>query len=331
MSEAISSGDSRCSDTTVTLWAMRVLVAGATGLAGSAIVKEFERHNLQVIQLNRSTVDLLDLPSTRSIVKQIAPNVLVDAAAKVGGIGANNSHPVEFLTENLSIQSNLMSAAHEAKVDKFIFLGSSCIYPRDCAQPIKEEYLLSGPLEQTNSAYAIAKITGIELVNSYRKQFGYKWISLMPTNLYGPRDNYNLESSHVLPALIRRFVEAEQDNAREVVLWGDGSPLREFLHVDDLASAVFFATQEYDSDLHLNIGTGMEVTILELARKIATAVGFEGEIKWDLTKPTGTPRKVLDVSRITALGWSPSITLDDGIVSTIKWYRDAVAKGEVRL
>jgi GDP-L-fucose synthase len=223
-----------------------------------------------------------------------------------------------------------MSAAHEAKVDKFVFLGSSCIYPRDCDQPIREEYLLSGPLEQTNSAYAIAKIAGIELVNSYRKQFGYKWISLMPTNLYGPKDNYNLESSHVLPALIRRFVEAEQNDAREVVLWGDGSPLREFLHVDDLASAVFFATQEYDSDLHLNIGTGMEVTIMELARKIAMAVGFEGEIKWDLSKPTGTPRKVLDVSRITALGWSPSITLDDGIISTIKWYRDAVSRGEVR-
>ena len=309
---------------------MSILIAGSTGLVGSALVREFARNGLEVIELNRSMVDLRDLIATKSIVKQIAPNMLVDAAAKVGGIGANSSNPVEFLSENLSIQSNLMSAAHEAKVDKFVFLGSSCIYPRDCAQPIKEEYLLSGPLEQTNSAYAIAKIAGIELVNSYRKQFGHKWISLMPTNLYGPRDNYNLESSHVLPALIRRFVEAEQFDAREVVLWGDGSPLREFLHVDDLASAVFFATQEYDSDLHLNIGTGMEVTIMELARKIATAVGFEGEIKWDLSKPTGTPRKVLDVSRIKALGWSPSVTLDDGIISTIKWYRDAVSRGEVR-
>lgn len=310
---------------------MSILIAGSTGLVGSALVREFAGKGLEVIQLNRSIVDLRDLIATKSIVKQIAPNMIVDAAAKVGGIGANSSNPVEFLSENLSIQSNLMSAAHEAKVHKFVFLGSSCIYPRDCAQPIKEEYLLSGPLEQTNSAYAIAKIAGIELVNSYRKQFGYKWISLMPTNLYGPRDNFNLESSHVLPALIRRFIEAQQFDAGEVVLWGDGSPLREFLHVDDLASAVFFATHEYDSDLHLNIGTGMEVTIMELARKIATAVEFKGEIKWDLSKPTGTPRKVLDVSRITALGWSPSITLDGGIVSTIKWYRDAVTRGEVRL
>lgn len=310
---------------------MKVLVAGATGLAGSAIVKEFVHHGLEVIQLNRSMVDLCDLFATKSIVKQIAPNVIIDAAAKVGGIGANNSHPVEFLSENLSIQSNLMSAAHEAKVDKFIFLGSSCIYPRDCAQPIKEEYLLSGPLEQTNSAYAIAKIAGIELVNSYRKEFGYKWFSLTPANLYGPKDNYNLESSHVLPALIRRFIEAQQIQAEAVVLWGDGSPLREFLHANDLASAIFFTTQEYDSDLHLNIGTGRELSIMELARKIASAVGYKGEIKWDLSKPTGTPRKVLDVSRITALGWSPSITLDDGIISTIKWYRDAVSRGEVRL
>jgi GDP-L-fucose synthase len=310
---------------------MSILIAGSTGLVGSALVREFARNGLEVIELNRSMVDLRDLIATKSIVKQIAPDMLIDAAAKVGGIGANSSNPVEFLSENLSIQSNLMSAAHEAKVDKFVFLGSSCIYPRDCAQPIKEEYLLSGPLEQTNSAYAIAKIAGIELVNSYRKQFGYKWISLMPTNLYGPRDNFNLESSHVLPALIRRFIEAQQVNAGEVVLWGDGSPLREFLHVDDLASAVFFATQEYDSELHLNIGTGIEVTIMELARKIATAVGFKGEIKWDLSKPSGTPRKILDVSRITTLGWSPSITLDDGIASTIQWYRAAVTRGEVRL
>lgn len=323
--------DSIHGDTTVRLRAMKVLVAGATGLAGSAIVNEFERRGLEVTQLSRSTVDLLDLSSTKRVVKKFSPNVIVDAAARVGGIGANNSQPVKFLSENLFIQANLMSAAHEAGVEKFVFLGSSCIYPRDCPQPIKEEYLLSGPLEQTNSAYAIAKIAGIEMVNSYRKEFGYKWISLMPTNLYGPRDNFNLESSHVLPALIRRFVEAQQIGGEEVVLWGDGSPLREFLHVNDLASAVFFATHEYDSDLHLNIGTGNEITIMELARAIATAVGFRGEIKWDVSKPTGTPRKVLDISRIRALGWSPSITLDDGIISTINWYRDAVSRGEVRL
>jgi GDP-L-fucose synthase len=186
-------------------------------------------------------------------------------------------------------------------------------------------------LEQTNSAYAIAKIAGIEMVNSYRKQYGHKWISLMPTNLYGPQDNYNLESSHVLPALIRRFIEARASNVEEVVLWGDGTPLREFLHVDDLAKAVFLATKSYDSDIHLNVGTGIEITITELATKVASLAGYQGKITWDRTKPTGTPRKVLDVSRIKSLGWSPSITLDDGIVSTIQWYHQAVLRGEVRL
>jgi GDP-L-fucose synthase len=256
--------------------------------------------------------------------------LIVDAAAKVGGIGANNSYPVEFLTDNLTIQGNLMSAAHKAGVPNFVFLGSSCIYPRDCAQPIKEEYLMTGPLEETNSAYAIAKIAGIELINSYRKEYGTRWISLMPTNLYGPNDNFDLTASHVLPALIRRFIEATESGAEKVTLWGSGSPLREFLHVDDLAQAVVVAFEKYDSSLHLNVGSGEDLTIKHLAEKVAEAAGFTGKIEWDSSKPDGTPRKVLDVSRIKALGWKPTITLDEGITSTIAWYKEANARGEVR-
>jgi GDP-L-fucose synthase len=209
-------------------------------------------------------------------------------------------------------------------------LGSSCIYPRDCAQPIKEEYLMTGPLEETNSAYAIAKIAGIEMVNSYRKEYGTKWISLMPTNLYGPRDNFDLMASHVLPAFIRRFIEAAESGASTVTLWGSGSPLREFLHVDDLAQAVVLASEKYDSSLHLNVGSGEDLTIKDLAEKVTAAAGFAGKIEWNSSKPDGTPRKVLDVSRIKALGWKPTITLDEGIASTIAWYKEANARGEVR-
>jgi GDP-L-fucose synthase len=223
-----------------------------------------------------------------------------------------------------------MRAAHKAGVPKFVFLGSSCIYPRDCAQPIKEEYLMSGPLEVTNSAYAVAKIAGIEMINSYRKEYGTKWISLMPTNLYGPRDNFDLAASHVLPAFIRRFVEAAESGASKVTLWGSGAPLREFLHVDDLAQAVVLASEKYDSSLHLTVGTGEDLSIKELAQKVADAAGFTGKIEWDSTKPDGTPRKVLDVSRIKALGWKPTITLEEGIASTIAWYKEANARGEVR-
>jgi GDP-L-fucose synthase len=256
--------------------------------------------------------------------------LIVDAAAKVGGIGANNTFPVEFLSDNVRIQSNLMEAAHAADVEKFIFLGSSCIYPRDCAQPIKEEYLLTGPLEETNSAYAVAKIAGIELIKSFRKEYGRKWISLMPTNLYGINDNFELQGSHVLPAFIRRFVEAAEKGAAVETLWGTGSPKREFLHVDDLASAVVHLGKTYDSSDHLNIGTGEDLTIKELAELVAELAGFKGELAWDSSKPDGTPRKVLDVSKAKALGWAPKISLRDGIASTIAWYKDATAKGEVR-
>ena len=309
---------------------MSVIVAGSTGLAGSAIANAFEKAGQEVFGINRGVVDLLNFDQTNQFLNDIKPSLVIDAAARVGGIGANNSHPVEFLEDNVRIQANLMHASHNANVKRFVFLGSSCIYPRDCKQPIKEEYLMTGPLEATNSAYAVAKIAGIELVNSYRKQYGHNWISLMPTNLYGPRDNFNLDNSHVLPALIRRFVEAVEAGAREVMVWGSGSPKREFLHVDDLAQAVLLTSQSYDSALHLNIGTGEDLSILELATKIAQISGFKGEILWNKSKPDGTPRKVLDVSRIKQLGWSPRVTLDEGIASTISWYRAATAKGESR-
>ena len=309
---------------------MSVLVAGSTGLAGSAIAAAFESKGEEVIRVNRSVVDLMNLEDTKKFLKSTKPTLVIDAAAKVGGIGANNSFPVEFLADNIRIQSNLMQAAHEADVERFVFLGSSCIYPRDCAQPIKEEYLMTGPLEATNSAYAIAKIAGIELVNSYRKEHGRKWISLMPTNLYGPRDNFDLQASHVLPAFVRRFVEAVESNVESVTLWGSGGPLREFLHVDDLAQAVVLTASRYDSSIHLNVGTGQDLTIKDLAVMVASLSGFKGEIIWDTSKPDGTPRKTLDVSRIKALGWNPAIRLEDGIASTITWFKEASAKGEAR-
>ena len=309
---------------------MTTVVAGATGLAGSAIVRAFEKAGKEVVGINRSIVDLLDLSATKKFLKDVAPSMVIDAAARVGGIGANNAFPVEFLTDNIRIQSNLMDAAHDAKVGRFIFLGSSCIYPRDCAQPIKEEYLMTGPLETTNSAYAIAKIAGIELINSYRKEYGHKWISLMPTNLYGPNDNFELQGSHVLPAFIRRFVEATEKNAPTETLWGTGAPKREFLHVDDLANAVLIASEKYDSSMHLNIGSGQDLSIKELAELVADIAGYKGEIKWDSSKPDGTPRKVLDVTKAKSLGWSPAISLRDGIASAMNWYKEATAKGVSR-
>jgi GDP-L-fucose synthase len=309
---------------------MAVVIAGSTGLVGSALTDAFVAAGHEVIGLNRSKVNLLDLAATKHIISEIKPSLMIDAAAKVGGIGANNSLPVEFLVDNVRIQSNLMEAAHAAGVEKFVFLGSSCIYPRNCPQPIKEDYLMTGPLEATNSAYAIAKIAGIELVNAYRDEYGAKWISLMPTNLYGPRDNFDLQGSHVLPALIRRFVEATENGSDKVTLWGSGSPKREFLHVHDLARAVLITSENYDSSMHLNIGSGSDLTIEDLAKKVATAAGFTGGIEWDISKPDGTPQKVLDVSRIKALGWEPTITLEEGIASTIAWYKEANVRGEVR-
>jgi GDP-L-fucose synthase len=300
---------------------VKYLVAGGSGLVGSAIVRELERSNKDVVGISRKNVDLLNRSDTFDYLQRFKPDVVIDAAAKVGGIGGNSAYPVEFLTQNIQIQSNLMDAAHSAGVEKLVFLGSSCIYPRSSPQPIKEEFILTGPLEATNSAYAIAKIAGIELVRSYRKEYGHKWISVMPTNLYGPNDNFDLETSHVLPALIRKFVDAKDNGADRVTLWGTGEPLREFLHVDDLAKAINVCLDKYDDDSHINIGSGSEISIKNLAEKVAAYAKFQGEIIWDKSRPDGTPRKILDINRILNLGWKPLITMDEGIRNTVEWYQ----------
>jgi GDP-L-fucose synthase len=299
---------------------MTILVAGATGLAGSAIVRELTRIGRPVVGISSKDVDLLDRNATFNYLDKLKPNVVIDAAAKVGGISANNNYPVEFLSENIRIQTNLIDAAHSAKVEKFVFLASSCVYPKNCPQPIKEEYVLTGALESTNSAYAIAKLAGIELIKAYRKEFGHRWISVMPTNLYGPNDNFDLESSHVFPALIRKFIEAKKSNSNKVNLWGTGKPRREFLHVDDLAKAIMVCLDNYDSDQQINIGTGIDLTVAELAEKIAKSTGFSGSINWDVAKEDGTPQKVLDIEKITHLGWKPTINLEQGIKLTVEWY-----------
>jgi GDP-L-fucose synthase len=309
---------------------VRVLIAGSSGLVGSSLLKTFEKNGSEVFGLRKSDVDLTNRSQTLNVMQELKPSIVVNAAAKVGGIAINDAMPVDFLTDNLRIQNNLMEASHQVQVKKFIHLGSSCIYPRNSLQPIKEEYLLSGQLEATNSAYAIAKIAGIELVNAYRKQYGRKWISLMPSNLYGPHDNFNLHSAHVLPALIRRFLDATANGITNITLWGSGLPRREFLHVDDFAEAVVLMSEKYDSGVHLNVGTGTDISIRELAIKIATLVGYTGSIEWDTSKPDGTHAKLLDVSRINNLGWYPKITLDEGIKSTISWYTEAEIRGEVR-
>ena len=299
---------------------MTILVAGATGLAGSAIVRELTRIGLPVFGISSKDVDLLDRKATFNFLNKLKPNAVIDAAAKVGGISANNTYPVEFLSENIRIQTNLIDAAHSANVEKFVFLASSCVYPKSCPQPIKEEYVLTGALESTNSAYAIAKLAGIELIKAYRKEFGRRWISVMPTNLYGPNDNFDLESSHVFPALIRKFIEAKKSSTRSVDLWGTGKPRREFLHVDDLAKAIIVCLDNYDADQQINIGTGIDLTVADLAEKIAKNTGFTSSINWDVAREDGTPQKVLDIQKITNLGWKPTISLDQGIKLTVEWY-----------
>jgi len=301
---------------------MTIVVAGNTGLVGSAIYELLQAKGESVIGVNRTVVDLLDRKKTFEFMQDVRPLAVIDSAAIVGGIGANNTYPVDFLSENLQIQTNLMDAAHAADVERFVFLGSSCIYPRECPQPMREEHLLTGPLEKTNSAYAVAKIAGIELINSYRKEFDRRWISLMPTNIYGPNDNFHLEKAHVLPAFINKFVSASEQGLSEVVLWGSGSAKREFLHSRDLAAATLFALENYDDNLHLNVGTGNDVSIKELAELVAQSAGYKGKLVWDSSKPDGTPRKLLDVSRINKLGWSAEITLSDGIRDVIKWFRE---------
>ncbi len=300
---------------------MKIFLAGHKGLAGSAIgryLTKFTDH--EWIGKTRKELDLLNKRSVSEFFRDNNFDAIILAAAKVGGIKANMMYPVEFLSENLQIQLNVIEAAHYASVDKFVFLGSSCIYPKLAQQPISEESLLTGSLEETNEPYALAKIAGIKLIQAYRKEYEHGWISAMPTNLYGPNDNFNVETSHVLPALIAKFHLAKLQNKNEVELWGSGSPRREFLHADDLASASIFLLENYDSDVPINVGTGVDVEIKQLAEIIKNIVGFTGEIIWNTNMPDGTPRKLLDVSKINSLGWHAEIELEKGIESTYEWY-----------
>ncbi len=300
----------------------RIFVAGARGLVGGAIVRQLRGKGFtNLLTPGRAEVDLTDRAALDAYLAAHKPQFVFDAAAKVGGIQANNQFPGDFIRENLLIQTNLIDAAFRAGVEKFVFLGSSCIYPKFAPQPMQEDYLLTGILEPTNSAYAIAKIAGIEMINAYRRQFGFKGISLMPTNLYGPGDNYDLNNSHVLPALIRKFHEAKLAGAAEVVVWGTGTPRREFLHCDDLADAAIFLMQTYDSPEIINVGVGDDIPIGELALLVKEITGFQGALVQDTSKPDGTPRKLLDVSRLTALGWHPKLSLRDGITQTYAAYQ----------
>jgi len=307
----------------------RVYVAGHSGLAGSAIWAHLESQGYSnLFGIGSGELDLRNNAETIDFVQSIKPEVVVVAAAKVGGIAANNEYPVEHLLDNLKIQNNLMEASHLADVPRLLFLGSSCIYPKFAEQPIKESSLLTGELEPTNDAYAIAKIAGIKLVQSYRKEYGHQWISVMPTNLYGPGDNYDPNSSHVLAALVRRFSEAVRDGANQVAVWGSGSPRREFLHSSDLARGVEFLLQNYDDPQPINIGTGIDISIRELAVMIAEITGFKGEIIWDQSKPDGTPRKLLDISKIRNLGWEPCVGLREGLERTCEEYSQIMSKSE---
>jgi GDP-L-fucose synthase len=301
---------------------LKIYVAGHKGLVGSAIVRAIDAEGKHTwIGRTRAELDLLDRQAVFEFLATEKPDAVVIAAAKVGGIQANNTFPVEFLSQNLQIETNLMDGAHSAQIERLLFLGSSCVYPKLARQPIKEEYLLTGELEKTNEAYALAKISGLKLIQAYRKQYAHKWISAMPTNMYGPGDNFDLENSHVLPALIRKFHDAKTQGSDSVTLWGTGSPMREFLHSDDLGRACIYLLEHYDDDVAINIGVGHDITIRDLAELIGSVVGFRGDIAWDSSKPDGTPRKLLDVSRMTALGWKPEISLEDGIRSTYEWFK----------
>ena len=299
----------------------KVFVAGHRGLVGSALVRAIEeREGFEWIGEGRESLNLLIRDDVFRYISNQKPDAVIVAAAKVGGIGANNAFPVEFLSENLQIMTNILDACHQANVGRVVYLGSSCIYPRMAKQPIREEELLTGELEPTNEAYALAKISGLKLVRAYRKQYGHNWISVMPTNLYGPEDNFDTETSHVLPALIARFHAAKISKLSTVSVWGTGTPRREFLHVDDLADACLFLLEKYNGEIPLNIGFGEDVSIRELTELVAEIVGYTGDIEWDATKPDGTPRKWLDSSRLREQGWKPKISLREGLETTYKWY-----------
>jgi GDP-L-fucose synthase len=299
----------------------KIFVAGHRGMVGSALVRRLEAGGFtNLLKRDRAQLDLTHKQAVRDFFAKEKPAVVIFAAAKVGGIKANNDQPVEFLLDNLRIQDNVIAAAHESGTRKLLFLGSSCIYPKHAPQPIPESALLSGPLEPTNEAYAIAKIAGIKLCQAYVREYGSNFISAMPTNLYGPNDNFDLETSHVLAALLRKAHEAKTTGARELVVWGTGRPRREFLHVDDLASACLFLLEKYDSPEIVNVGWGEDISVRELAELICEVVGFHGKLAWDSTKPDGTPRKLLDITKLRNLGWQPTIPLRQGIASTYDWF-----------
>ena len=300
----------------------RVWVAGHGGMVGSALVRRLADEKCEVLTVGRDAVDLRRQTETEDWIAENRPEAIFLAAAKVGGIVANDTYPAQFLYDNLAIETNVMEAAHRTGVKKLIFLGSSCIYPKFAPQPLKEEALLTGSLEPTNEAYAIAKIAGLKLAASYRREFGSDFISAMPTNLYGPGDNFDLETSHVLPALIRKAHEAKIRGDNVLTIWGSGKVLREFLHVDDCADALVFLMQRYSDESHVNVGSGEDITILELARLVCEVVGFQGKIVTDESKPDGTPRKLLSSARLNELGWAPSISLRKGIEETYTWYRE---------
>jgi len=298
----------------------RIWVAGHRGMVGGAVVRRLATEDCEIITAGRDTVDLVDQAQVRAWMARTKPDAIVLAAAKVGGIKANNDLPVDFLYQNLMIEANILDAAHQNDVERVLFLGSSCIYPRLAPQPIPEDSLLTGPLEPTNEWYAIAKIAGIKLTQAYRQQYGRDWISAMPTNLYGPGDNYDLNSSHVLPALLRKFHEAKINRASAVTIWGSGTPLREFLHCDDLADAIIFLLKQYSDHEHINVGSGVEVTIRELAETIAKVVGYEAELVFDATKPDGTPRKLMDSGRLLTMGWNNVRSLENGVTDAYSNY-----------
>jgi GDP-L-fucose synthase len=300
-------------------------VAGASGMVGRAIVRIARNQGIsEIVEVTSKTCDLTDPNNTHQLLMDTKPDVVIDAAAKVGGILANSSEPVEFMIDNLQIQTNLFSASHEADVKRVVFLSSSCVYPKYANQPIKESSLLTGSLEETNSAYAIAKISGMRLIQAYRQQYGRNWISVMPTNLYGTFDNFSTTSSHVLPALIRKFHDAKLKNENQVTLWGTGKPQRELMEVDDFARALTLVINKYDDEETINIGVGKDQTIREIAQIIKEVIGFNGEIVWDTSKPDGTPRKLLEISKLRTLGFEPEFNLKEGVAKTYKWFLEQI-------